>query len=182
MAKLQLRTRSGHARQQRNAGGGGAARDTAATRSQRDVRCRAIAAFCGKRPHHLAARERRARSGLGFGGRNRLVAGGSANRDGRIARQRPPQTHRGAASVESSPAQPTLPSAAALAAEGVALPELRLELHVYRRDRPRDRLLIVNGSRYREGETLAEGPRVVAIDPTGAVLSYQGREFLLTPE
>jgi hypothetical protein len=75
-----------------------------------------------------------------------------------------------------------LPSAAALATEGVAVPALRLELHVYHRDRPADRLVIVNGNRYREGEALAEGPRVVAIDPTGAVLSYQGREFLLSPE
>jgi general secretion pathway protein B len=87
-----------------------------------------------------------------------------------------------ATSAAAPPPRATLPSAAALAAEGVSVPELRLELHVYHRDRPRDRLVIINGNRYREGEPLAEGPRVVAIDPTGAVLSYQGREFLLTPE
>jgi general secretion pathway protein B len=79
-------------------------------------------------------------------------------------------------------ARPTLPSAAALAAEGVTVPDLRLDLHVYHKDRPQDRLVIVNGSRYREGETLREGPRVVAIDPTGAVLTYLGRDFLLSPE
>jgi general secretion pathway protein B len=87
-----------------------------------------------------------------------------------------------ATAPEAAGARPTLPSAAALAAEGVAVPALRLELHVYHRDRPADRLVIVNGNRYREGEPLAEGPRVVTIDPTGVVLSYQGREFLLSPE
>jgi general secretion pathway protein B len=76
----------------------------------------------------------------------------------------------------------TLPSAAALAAEGIALPKLTLELHVFYRDRPGDRLVIVNGRRYREGDALAEGPRVDAIDAVGAVLSYQGRRFLLTSE
>jgi general secretion pathway protein B len=92
-----------------------------------------------------------------------------------------------AASAASSntrvpPSAPVLPSAAALAAEGIALPALTLELHVFHRDRPSDRLVIVNGKRYREGETLREGPRLEAIDPAGAVLSYQGRRFMLTPE
>jgi general secretion pathway protein B len=77
---------------------------------------------------------------------------------------------------------PTLPSPAALAAEGVTVPELKLQLHVYYRDRPGDRFVIVNGARYREGEQLAEGPRVVAIEEAGAVLAYQSRQFFLTPE
>ena len=94
------------------------------------------------------------------------------------SRQRPRAPR--AASWNPRRAQPTLPSAAALAAEGVALPELRLELHVYRAQ-PRDRFLIINGSRYREGETLAEGPRVVAIDPTGAVLSTRAASFCSRP-
>ena len=57
-----------------------------------------------------------------------------------------------------------------LIADGVALPPLRLELHVYYRDRPNERFVIVNGGTYREGEALREGPRVVTIEPTGVVL------------
>lgn len=102
---------------------------------------------------------------------------------------------RPAASPEraSAPAEPespapaaesaeTLPSAAALAAEGIALPELVLELHVFYRDRPSDRFVIINGKRYREGDSLPEGPRVDAIDTFGAIMSYRDRRFLLTPE
>lgn len=76
----------------------------------------------------------------------------------------------------------TLPTAATLAAEGIALPPLRLELHVFYRDRPADRLVIINGGRYREGDVITEGPRVVAIEATGALLAYQGREFTLSAD
>jgi general secretion pathway protein B len=71
-----------------------------------------------------------------------------------------------------------LPSAAALAAEGVQLPPLRLELHAFSAQ-PKDRFVFVNGRKYVEGERLAEGPEVVSIEPTGAVLAYAGRRFLL---
>jgi general secretion pathway protein B len=86
-----------------------------------------------------------------------------------------------AAAAEPS-ARRELPSAVALAAEGIALPALQLDLTVYYADRPRDRFVIVNGRRYHEGETLTEGPRVVGIEPTGAILTYAGRDFLLTRE
>jgi general secretion pathway protein B len=79
------------------------------------------------------------------------------------------------------PAGATLPSAAALAAEGIMVPTLRLELHAFS-EQPRQRFVFINGRRYGEGETLAEGPRLVAIEPQGAVLSHQGRRFLLAPE
>jgi general secretion pathway protein B len=78
-------------------------------------------------------------------------------------------------------AEPTLPSAAALAAQGVALPALRLELHAYSPN-PADRFVFINGTKYVEGAMLAEGPRVVSIAPNGAVLVYVGRRFLLTPQ
>ena len=76
---------------------------------------------------------------------------------------------------------PTLPSAAALMAEGIALPELRLELHAFSAQ-PSDRFVFINGRKYVEGERLADGPELVSIEPNGAVLRQQGRRFLLTPE
>jgi general secretion pathway protein B len=77
--------------------------------------------------------------------------------------------------------EPALPSAAALIADGVALPRLRLELHAYS-EQPRDRFVFVNGRKYVEGERLVEGPELVSIERTGAVLSHAGHRFLLIAE
>jgi len=77
--------------------------------------------------------------------------------------------------------QPALPSPAALAAEGIAIPTLRLELHAFSAQ-PRDRFVFINGRKYVEGDRLAEGPQLVSIEPTGAVLTQYGQKFLLAPE
>jgi general secretion pathway protein B len=75
----------------------------------------------------------------------------------------------------------TLPSPAALAAEGIAVPPLRLELHAFS-NRPHERFVFINGRKYVEGDRLAEGPQVVSIAPTGAVLAHAGRQFLLVQD
>jgi general secretion pathway protein B len=75
----------------------------------------------------------------------------------------------------------TVSSASALAAEGIAVPPLHLQLHAYSQ-RPADRFVFINGTRYVEGDRLAEGPQLVTIEPNGAVLSQQGRRFLLAPD
>jgi general secretion pathway protein B len=85
-----------------------------------------------------------------------------------------------APSPPSTPAL-NLPSAASLAAEGIAIPTLRLELHAYS-ERARDRFVFINGRKYAEGDRLTEGPQVVAIEPTGAVLMHSGRRFLLVQD
>jgi general secretion pathway protein B len=76
---------------------------------------------------------------------------------------------------------PILPSAAALAAEGVSLPALKLDLLAYS-ERRGDRFVFINGRKYVEGQRLPEGLALEAIDPGGAILSHQGRRFLLVPE
>jgi general secretion pathway protein B len=75
----------------------------------------------------------------------------------------------------------TLPSVTVLAAEGVAVPPLRLELHAFSAQ-PRDRFVFINGRKYVEGDRLVEGPTLVAIEPTGAVLTHAGRRFMLVQE
>ena len=77
--------------------------------------------------------------------------------------------------------QPALPSVAALVADGIALPTLRLELHAFS-EQPRDRFVFINGRKYVEGDRLSEGPQIVSIEPRGAVLIQAGQRFLLTPE
>jgi hypothetical protein len=77
------------------------------------------------------------------------------------------------------PADPAaLPSADELAARGVHVPPLTLQLHVYSKD-PSRRFVFINGTRYREGQKTDEGPVLVSVTPQGAVLSQQGREFFL---
>jgi general secretion pathway protein B len=71
-----------------------------------------------------------------------------------------------------------LPTLSDLQADGVVIPDLRLELHAYSAN-PAQRFVFINGRRYAEGETLLEGPRVVAITQELAVLSYGGAEFRL---
>lgn len=71
-----------------------------------------------------------------------------------------------------------LPTADELTARG-GLAEMRLELHVYS-TRAQDRFVFVNGRRYREGDTTAEGATVVEITPDGAIMTAGGNRFLLS--
>lgn len=66
------------------------------------------------------------------------------------------------------------------ATPGTQLPQLRLDLHAYA-EHPGDRWVLINMHKLREGESL-EGVHVDRITPEGAVLSYQGSQFLLTRE
>jgi general secretion pathway protein B len=115
----------------------------------------------------------------------------TATRPGAATLSPPNQTALAAAATpspeaaEPSTAAPAdtslLPSAAMLAAQGVALPPLRLELHAFS-DQPRDRFVFINGRKYVEGERLIEGPQLVSVEPRGAVLSLGGQRFRLMPE
>jgi general secretion pathway protein B len=77
----------------------------------------------------------------------------------------------------SSAPTSNLPTADELTARG-GLPELKLELHVYS-NKPPERFVFVNGSRYREGDTTREGAQVEEITRDGVVMNLQGNRFLL---
>jgi len=72
----------------------------------------------------------------------------------------------------------SLPTLGALAATGVALPDLHLDIHVYS-TQPAERFVFVNMRKYHEGDTLSEGPSIERITPDGAVLNQQGQRFVL---
>jgi general secretion pathway protein B len=80
----------------------------------------------------------------------------------------------------SSPQASTsdLPRADDMTARG-ALPELRLELHVWS-TKPQERFVFVNGRRYREGDATAEGATVEEITREGVILNSGGNRFLLS--
>jgi general secretion pathway protein B len=63
-------------------------------------------------------------------------------------------------------------------AAGMSVPELTLELLVSSDD-PRQRFVYINAAKYVEGDTLAEGPRIVEISAEGARLTFNGQTFLL---
>ena len=65
-------------------------------------------------------------------------------------------------------------------APGRQLPQLRLDLHAYA-ERAGDRWVLINMHKLHEGDSL-EGVHVERITPDGAILSYQGSQFLLTRE
>jgi hypothetical protein len=72
----------------------------------------------------------------------------------------------------------SLPTAQELRAAGVSLPPLLLNLHFYD-PQPMRRYVLLNGLRLTEGEFTPDGIEVQAITPGGAVLSANGRRFML---
>jgi general secretion pathway protein B len=74
--------------------------------------------------------------------------------------------------------EPALPGADEVVARG-GVPPLHLDLHVYA-SQPQQRFVFVNSRKYREGDTLAEGPVVEAITPDGAILNFRGSRFRLS--
>lgn len=56
------------------------------------------------------------------------------------------------------------------------IPELHMDIHVYAA-RPSERFVFFNNRKYREGETLQEGPSVERITREGVVLRFQGMRF-----
>jgi general secretion pathway protein B len=59
-----------------------------------------------------------------------------------------------------------------------ALAEMHLDVHVYA-TKPADRFVFINMRKYKEGNTLQEGPVLERIRRDGVVLNYQGVRFIL---
>src|SRR3546814_12272962 len=57
-------------------------------------------------------------------------------------------------------------------------PVRTLDVHVYDPD-PAKRWVMIDGKRYREGDTLASGPQIAQIIESGVVFDYQGAQDLL---
>jgi general secretion pathway protein B len=71
-----------------------------------------------------------------------------------------------------------LPTAQDLVAQGVSLPTLTLNLHVYD-EVPANRYVLLNARRLREGDEVADGVRVETIVPGGVVFNARGRRFVV---
>lgn len=85
-----------------------------------------------------------------------------------------PQPRTGSPSLSSD--AELLPTAQELQAQGVAIPELQLNLHIYDPE-PMHRSILLNGQRLREGEFTPNGVRVDRITEQSVVLETGGRRF-----
>jgi general secretion pathway protein B len=73
----------------------------------------------------------------------------------------------------------TLPSLDEVRLSGkIPLPEMHIDLHVYSAA-PERRFVSINGRKYRQRDTLTDGPTVREITPEGVILDYQGTAFVL---
>ncbi len=108
-------------------------------------------------------------------------AGSSADDDAPAVEAAPADAKRLGSSVvrATDSGLPTYQDAAA--APGAGIPELRLDLHVFAA-KPTDRFVFINMVKLREGESLPQGVHVENITPDGAILSYQGKRFVLMRE
>jgi hypothetical protein len=89
-----------------------------------------------------------------------------------------PSAPAAAAQQPPAGAGSNLPTADELSAAG-GVPALNLDLHVYATNAA-ERMAFINGRKYREGDTLAEGAVVRQITPDGVILEMNGRRFLLS--
>lgn len=75
-----------------------------------------------------------------------------------------------------------LPTANDLRLQGFLTgPPLHLDLHVFYPESHR-RVVFISGSKYREGDQVANGPVVREIVPEGVILEERGRRYLLMPD
>ncbi|MET0091628.1 MAG: general secretion pathway protein GspB [Candidatus Thiodiazotropha sp.] len=58
------------------------------------------------------------------------------------------------------------------------LPPMNIDIHSYDQ-RPEKRYVLINMQRYREGDYLSEGPRVIEIRPDGVEMEHMGARFIL---
>jgi general secretion pathway protein B len=74
--------------------------------------------------------------------------------------------------------EPPVPTQSLPTTPAADMPPLTVDLHIFTDDDAK-RAVFINGRRYTQGATIAEGPRVEEITRDGAILSYRGRRFLL---
>ncbi len=58
------------------------------------------------------------------------------------------------------------------------LPPMNIDIHSYDQ-RPEKRYVLINMQRYREGDYLSEGPRIISIRPNGVEMEHMGARFIL---
>jgi general secretion pathway protein B len=93
-----------------------------------------------------------------------------------------PSVESAASAPQASSSYGNLPTLTELTLAGtMTLVPLRIDMHVFS-PQSAERFVFINMNKYREGESLREGPVLTTITPDGVILDYQGRSFLVTRE
>jgi hypothetical protein len=100
----------------------------------------------------------------------------STNPDDYAPAREPPPPGTGAGRLIHS-ATSGLPSYAEAATQ-TSIPSLHMDLHSYAPD-PTKRFVLINMKRLYEGQALPEGPKVESITRDGAIMTYNGKRFML---
>ena len=87
-----------------------------------------------------------------------------------VAQSAPPASARAVIAPPVAAAPPVAP--------GEPMPKLRLEVLVYS-ELPAERMVFINGRKYREGDMVADRARIETIQQDGVVLNEAGRRFTL---
>ena len=101
--------------------------------------------------------------------------------------QRPIPVTEPVAAGSSAPPAPksaygNLPTLIELTMAGtISLDPLNIDMHVFS-PQVAERFVFINMNKYREGDSLREGPVLKTITEDGVILDYQGRTFLVTRE
>lgn len=89
---------------------------------------------------------------------------------------------RASAQPAPEPSYGSLPTLTELTLAGtISLDPLNIDMHVFS-PKVAERFVFINMSKYREGDSLREGPVLKTITEDGVILDYQGRSFLVTRE
>ena len=103
----------------------------------------------------------------------------AVNRPEPTAQQLNSDTSNNPGVTEAGTIQEGLPSLQQLVLAGeLSVQPMHLDIHVFSKTRT-DRFIFINMKKYKEGESLVEGPAVEEITNTGVILSYRGKRFTL---
>jgi general secretion pathway protein B len=80
--------------------------------------------------------------------------------------------------AREAPEDANLPTRDDMVAAGQQLPEVRLSLHVFD-PAPANRYVLLNSSRLREGDSMADGLKLERITESGVILAWRGQRFRL---
>jgi general secretion pathway protein B len=89
----------------------------------------------------------------------------------------PPGTGAGRVTRGTESGLPTYEEAALQA----SIPPLHMDLHSYAAD-PTKRFVLINMRRLYEGQSLPEGPKVESINTDSAIISYNGKRFVMNKD
>ena len=107
---------------------------------------------------------------------------GAASQPARAAAPAEPDPGPGAGVVDTASSPQALPTLTEIRLnDGVQLPDMNLDIHVYG-ESAADRFVFIDMKKLQEGDTLETGASLEEITPGGVIMNYRGTRFMLPRE